>query len=62
MIELQISARMDRVAVEALQLEIRRLAKRHGIEVEAIRITREDSPPPDGPGAPAGPAASAEGA
>jgi hypothetical protein len=45
MIELQIFARMDRAAVEALQLEIRRLAARHGLEVESVRITRDDSEP-----------------
>lgn len=46
MIELQISARMDRAAVEALQLEIRRLAARHGLEVESVRITRDEGEPP----------------
>jgi hypothetical protein len=37
---------MDRAAVEALQLEIRRLAARHGREVESVRITRDDGEPP----------------
>jgi hypothetical protein len=28
----------DRVAAEALALEIRRLARRHGIEVKSVRV------------------------
>lgn len=33
---------MDRHAAEALQLEIRRLAKRCGIDVKEIRIERPE--------------------
>jgi hypothetical protein len=64
MIELQIAARMDRASVEALQLEIRQLAKRHGLEVQSVKITREASEPSEAvgpaPGAPKEPASSAE--
>jgi len=39
----EISGRMDRHAAEALQLELRRLAKRHGIDVKDVRIDRPDA-------------------
>ena len=32
----------DRVAAEALALEIRRLAQRHGLEVSDLRVRRAD--------------------
>jgi hypothetical protein len=35
----------DRVAAEALALEIRRLARAHGLEVGEIRITRGAADP-----------------
>lgn len=34
----EISGRMDRHAAEALRLELRRLAKRHGVDIEEVRI------------------------
>jgi len=34
----EISGGLDRRAVEALGLELRRLAKRHGVRIRAIRI------------------------
>ena len=41
----------DRVAAEALALEIRRLARRHGLEVSDLRVQRADpdAPPDAGP-------------
>lgn len=35
---LRLPAPDDRVAAEALALEIRRLARRHGIEVKSVRV------------------------
>ena len=37
---------LDAHAAEALRLEIRRLARRHGIDPDDIRIEFEDEPPP----------------
>jgi hypothetical protein len=42
-LELRISAETDRAGVEALQLEIRRLAERLGLTVAAVRIVRVDA-------------------
>ena len=39
---LEISGRMDRHAAEALQLEVRRLAKRYGIDIQGIRLERPE--------------------
>lgn len=39
---IEISGDLGRHAVEALQLEIRRLAKRHGVEISELRIEAED--------------------
>ena len=39
---LEISGQMDRHAAEALQLEVRRLAKRYGIEIQDIRVERPE--------------------
>jgi hypothetical protein len=39
---LEISGVMDRHAAEALQLEARRLAKRYGIDIEAIGLERPE--------------------
>jgi hypothetical protein len=39
---LEISGVMDRHAAEALQLEARRLAKRYGIDIEAIGTERPE--------------------
>lgn len=39
---IEISGDLGRHAVEALQLEIRRLAKRHGVEITELRIETED--------------------
>jgi len=36
--EIKIAGDLDRHATEALQLEIRRLAKRYGVEIEEFRI------------------------
>ena len=35
-----ISGHMDRHAAEALRLELRRLAKRHGVDIKEVRIER----------------------
>ena len=39
----------DRVAAEALALEIRRLARRHGVDVKSVRVEAGglDAEPPD---------------
>ena len=39
---LEISGMMDRHAAEALQLEARRLAKRHGIDIQIIGLERAE--------------------
>ena len=39
---LEISGRMDRHAAEALQLEVRRLAKRYGIDIQGITLERPE--------------------
>lgn len=36
--EIKILGNLDRHAAEALQLEIRRLARRHGVEIDEFRI------------------------
>jgi hypothetical protein len=38
--EVQITGDLDRPAAEALQLEVRRLLRQHGLEVAGIRIER----------------------
>ncbi|HEV8310671.1 MAG TPA: hypothetical protein VGW35_23660 [Methylomirabilota bacterium] len=38
--DIRITASLNRNAVEALRLEIRRLAKRHGLEIEELRTER----------------------
>ena len=38
---IEISGDLDRQAVEALHLELRRLARRYGIEIAEVRIRRE---------------------
>lgn len=38
--EIKIAGDLDRHAAEALQLEIRRLAKRYGFEIEEFRIEK----------------------
>ena len=40
---LEISGKMDRHAAEALQLELRRLAKRHGVDIKEVRIDRPEA-------------------
>jgi hypothetical protein len=37
-----ISGHMDRHVAEALRLELRRLAKRHGVDIKEVRIERPD--------------------
>jgi hypothetical protein len=39
----EITAPADRHALEALQLEIRRLAREHGLEVTEVLIAAEDA-------------------
>lgn len=39
---LEITGSLDRHAAEALQLEVRRLARRYGVEVRSVRIEREE--------------------
>ena len=43
--EIQIDTSLKRSAAEAFSLEIRRLARRHGIEVTSVRVeqARDDS-------------------
>lgn len=44
---LQVTASGDRVAAEALALEIRRLARRHGLEVKDVRVRSAETPAGD---------------
>ena len=37
-----LSGNLDRQSAEALQLELRRLARRHGIAIKSARIERAD--------------------
>ncbi len=37
---IEISGTLDRHAVEVLQLELRRLAKRYGLEIKGLRVER----------------------
>jgi type IV pilus biogenesis protein CpaD/CtpE len=39
---IEISGELDRHAAEALQLELRRLARRHGIDVREARVEKLD--------------------
>jgi hypothetical protein len=39
---IEISGTLDRHAVEALQLELRRLAKRRGVEIKGLRVERRE--------------------
>ena len=41
----EISGEMDRATVEALQLEIRRLAKGYGFDIEELRIEEVENQP-----------------
>ena len=50
-IQLRIFAGMDRATVEALQLEIRQLAAKHGLEVESVQITPDHGEPSSAPDA-----------
>ena len=43
----QVTASGDRVAAEALALEIRRLARRHGLEVKEVRVRSAEAPAGD---------------
>ena len=43
----QVTASGDRVAAEALALEIRRLARRHGLEVKDVRVRSAEAPAGD---------------
>jgi len=47
--ELRVAARMSRADVEALQIEIRRLARQHGLEVQAVRTVRSEVHPSRSP-------------
>lgn len=42
---LAISGKMDRAVAETLQLEVRRLAKRYGLQIEEVRIEEVVSEP-----------------
>jgi hypothetical protein len=42
---LRISLDLDRRAAEALRLELRRLARRHGLDPDAIRFETAPRPP-----------------
>jgi hypothetical protein len=37
---------LDRARVELVLLEVRRLARRHGVEVASTSIVRAETPPP----------------
>ena len=39
---IEITGTLDRHAVEALQLEVRRLAKRYGVEIKGLRVERRE--------------------
>jgi hypothetical protein len=39
---IEITGTLDRHALEALQLEIRRLAKLHGIEITGLQVERKE--------------------
>ncbi len=39
---IEISGTLDRHEVEALQLELRRLAKRYGVEIKGLRVERRE--------------------
>lgn len=40
---IEITGSLDRHAVEALQLELRRLAKRTGVDIQVLRIERVEA-------------------
>jgi len=42
--ELEATGELDAHTAEALRLQIRRLARHHGIELGEVRIEREDEP------------------
>ncbi len=39
---IEITGTLDRHAVEVLQLELRRLAKRYGVEIKRLRVERRE--------------------
>jgi hypothetical protein len=39
---IEIRGRLSRAEAEALQLELRRVARRHGVEVTGVRIERTE--------------------
>jgi hypothetical protein len=43
---LEIAGDLSRAAIEALALDLRRLARRHGVEIRALRIEKVDMPSP----------------
>lgn len=43
---LEISGGLDRHAVEVLQLEIRRLATLHSVEIDKVHLEKVDADPP----------------
>jgi len=40
---IEITGNLDRHAVEALQLELRRLAKRTGVDIQELRVERVEA-------------------
>lgn len=42
----EIAGGLDRAAVEALELDLRRLAKRYGAEIRALRIEKVEGEAP----------------
>jgi hypothetical protein len=44
-LRVEVSGQLDRRAAEALQLEARRLARRYGLEVDAIRVETAEPEP-----------------
>lgn len=42
---IEVTAELDRHAAEALTLEVRRLARRHGVDIKEVRIEREADEP-----------------
>ena len=44
--ELEFEGDLDSTETEALRLEIKRLARRYGVEIEELEIRRNDPAPP----------------
>lgn len=46
---IEITGTLDRHAVEILQLELRRLAKRYGVEIKELKVERPEKGSSGGP-------------